>query len=545
MADTPAPKRCAIYTRKSTEEGLDQAFNSLDAQREACGAFILSQLHEGWTLVDELYEDGGYSGGSMARPGVTALLADVEAGRVDVIVVYKVDRLTRSLGDFAKMVDILDRAKASFVSVTQAFNTTTSMGRLTLNVLLSFAQFEREVTGERIRDKFAASKAKGMFMGGTAPLGYRAHDRGLHIVETEAELVRSIFKRYAALGSVRQLKELLDAEGHRTRVQLTKGGCSRGGVSFGTGTLYHMLSNRIYRGEVPHKGKWYPGNHEAIIDDALWSRAADTLASNRHERREPVPRTGRSLLAGRLFDPEGRPMTTCNAKKDGKIYRYYVTQPKLVCSTGPAAVRMSAPDLERAVMQQLVLLLRNGAELARVVGDRMAAAGLGALLHDAKSAAELLEGERPTAGMVAVWLQRACIGETHLTITIQLADDIVHTVECYLGKVRRGHDIKLVIADAAVEVGRDEALVALVAEAYALRKLAFAHPEDTIETLAERSGIWIVRFKRLLRLSYLAPDVVRTILEGRQPASLTVSKLNTLTKLPMCWHAQKALLGVG
>ncbi len=496
----PAPKRCAIYTRKSTEEGLDQAFNSLDAQREACGAFILSQRHEGWTLVDEVYEDGGYSGGSMARPGVTALLADVEAGRVDVIVVYKVDRLTRSLADFAKMVDILDRAKASFVSVTQAFNTTTSMGRLTLNVLLSFAQFEREVTGERIRDKFAASKAKGMFMGGTAPLGYRAHDRGLHIVESEADLVRSIFTRYAQLGSVRQLKDLLDAEGHRTRIQATKDGGTRGGVPFGTGTLYHILHNRIYRGEVPHKGKWYAGNHEAIIDDALWSRAAETLANNRHERLERVPRTGRSVLAGRLFDPEGRPMTTCNAKKDGKLYRYYVTQPKLVSTSGPAAVRMSAPDLERTVVQQLALVLRNEAELARVVGDRLDAAALNNLLQDAKAGAEMLASERPAAGVVGVWLQRACIGETRLTITVQLTNDISHTIECYLGKVRRGYDVKLVIADAAVEVARDEVLVALVAEAHALRHLAIAHPEDTVEQLAERSGIWIVRFKRLLRL---------------------------------------------
>lgn len=545
MADTPATKRCAIYTRKSTEEGLDQAFNSLDAQREACGAFILSQRHEGWTLVDEVYEDGGYSGGSMARPGVTALLADVEAGRVDVIVVYKVDRLTRSLADFAKMVDILDKAKASFVSVTQAFNTTTSMGRLTLNVLLSFAQFEREVTGERIRDKFAASKAKGMFMGGTAPLGYRAHDRGLHIVEIEAELVRAIFTRYAVLGSVRQLKALLDAEGQTTRVQVTKDGGRRGGVPFGTGTLYHMLNNRIYRGEVPHKGKWYTGNHEAIIDDALWSRAAETLTTNRHERRERVPRKGHSLLAGRLFDPEGRPMTTCIAKKDGKHYRYYVTQPKLVTATGPAAVRMAAPDLERAVVQQLIVLLGNGAALARVVGDRLDAAALNNLLQEAKAAAEMLATDQPAAGVVSMWLQRACIGETRLTMTVQLTDDIIHTIECYLGKVRRGYDVKLVIADAAVKVARDEALVALVAEAHALRQLAITHPEDTVEQLAERSGIWIVRFKRLLRLSYLAPDIVRAILDGRQPASLTVSKLNTLTKLPMGWHAQKAMLGVG
>ena len=253
MAKPGGTIRCAVYTRKSTEEGLEQAFNSLDAQREACEAYILSQRHEGWTLAKAAYDDGGFSGGTMERPGLKRLLADVQAGRVDVIVVYKVDRLTRALSDFAKIVDVLDARGASFVSVTQAFNTTTSMGRLTLNVLLSFAQFEREVTGERIRDKIAASKKKGMWMGGNVPLGYRVVDRKLLIDEADAQTVRHIFDRNVVLGSARPLIEELRTSGYRTRVRPRSDGSPPiGGVPFGRGMLFAMLSNRIYRGEIVH-----------------------------------------------------------------------------------------------------------------------------------------------------------------------------------------------------------------------------------------------------------------------------------------------------
>src|SRR6266550_280440 len=272
--------RCAIYTRKSSEEGLEQEFNSLQAQREACEAFIESQRQEGWLCLRAAYNDGGFSGATMDRPALQRLLADLTAGRVDTIVVYKIDRLTRSLADFAKIVEILDTRGASFVSVTQQFNTTTSMGRLTLNVLLSFAQFEREVIGERIRDKIAASKKKGMWMGGVPPLGYRAQDGKLIIVESEAETVRFVFRRYAELGSVRLLKDELDAHNIQSKSRTSASGRLRGGRPVARGALYLMLQNRIYRGEIVHKGQSHPGEHPPIIDQPLWDAVAARLASN-------------------------------------------------------------------------------------------------------------------------------------------------------------------------------------------------------------------------------------------------------------------------
>ena len=260
-----APVRCAIYTRKSTEEGLEQAFNSLDAQREACAAYIASQRHEGWVPTPELYDDGGFSGGNMERPGLKQLMADVQAGKVDVIVVYKVDRLTRALSDFAKIVEVLDARGASFVSVTQSFNTTTSMGRLTLNVLLSFAQFEREVTGERIRDKVAASKKKGIWMGGPVPLGYDVRDRKLVVNEAEAATVRHVFERYRNVGNARELLIELDEAGVHTKATVTKSGLGRGGITFARGSLLHLLGNRVYIGETKHRDAHYPGEHDAIV----------------------------------------------------------------------------------------------------------------------------------------------------------------------------------------------------------------------------------------------------------------------------------------
>ena len=267
---TGAIFRCAIYTRKSSDEGLEQEFNSLDAQREACEAYIVSQRHAGWTALPDLYDDGGLSGGTMERPALQRLLADVRAGKVQIIVVYKVDRLTRSLADFAKIVDVLDAHDASFVSVTQQFNTTTSMGRLTLNMLLSFAQFEREIAGERIRDKIAASKAKGMWMGGNVPLGYDVRDRKLIVNPTEAESVRMIFRRYAELGSVALLKAELDLLGVVSKRREGAGGFLSGGKPFSRGALYLLLQNRLYRGEIAHKGNVYPGQHQAIVDVELW-----------------------------------------------------------------------------------------------------------------------------------------------------------------------------------------------------------------------------------------------------------------------------------
>src|SRR4051812_36710923 len=276
--------RCAIYTRKSSEEGLDQEFNSLDAQREACEAFIASQRHEGWTLLKDRYDDGGFSGGTMERPALQRLLADIATSRIDVVVVYKVDRLTRALSDFARIVELFDRHNVSFVSVTQAFNTTSSMGRLTLNVLLSFAQFEREVTGERIRDKIAASKKKGMWMGGQPSLGYDVNNRKLVINEAEAKNVRMIFRRYVELKSVRDLKAELDAAGIVSKVRIAADGSPYGSQRFSRGALYAMLQNRIYRGEVTHKGASYLGEHDGIVDERLWGEVQVMLRTNRIER---------------------------------------------------------------------------------------------------------------------------------------------------------------------------------------------------------------------------------------------------------------------
>jgi DNA invertase Pin-like site-specific DNA recombinase len=307
--------RCAIYTRKSTEEGLDQEFNSLDAQREACAAYIMSQRHEGWTLVPDYYDDGGFTGGNMERPGLKQLLADVEAGKVDVIVVYKVDRLTRALSDFAKIVDVLDAAGASFVSITQSFNTTTSMGRLTLNVLLSFAQFEREVISERVRDKVAASKRKGMWMGGNCPLGYDVQDRKLVVNEAEAETVRLMMRRYLELGSVYDLAAELRAKGITSKIHCNEEGRSWGGKPISPGALYHILDNQLYRGVVVHKGEAHPGEHIAIVDDELWTSVQEKLASNRIERRHQANANEVSLLAGMIRDGEGRRMTPSHASR--------------------------------------------------------------------------------------------------------------------------------------------------------------------------------------------------------------------------------------
>src|SRR5690348_5644680 len=315
--------RCAIYTRKSSEEGLEQEFNSLQAQREACEAFIDSQRHEGWVCLRAAYDDGGFSGATMARPALQQLLADLTAGRVDTIVVYKIDRLTRSLADFAKIVEILDTMGASFVSVTQQFNTTTSMGRLTLNVLLSFAQFEREVIGERIRDKIAASKKKGMWMGGVPPLGYRAQAGKLIIVESEAETVCFIFRRYAELGSVRLLKDELDARSIQSKLRTSASGRLRGGKPFSRGALYLMLQNRVYRGEIVHKEQSHPGEHTPIIDQPLWDAVQAWFAGNAAERNSSARHRQPSLLAGLLFDGDGNRMTPSHAVKKGTRYRYY------------------------------------------------------------------------------------------------------------------------------------------------------------------------------------------------------------------------------
>ncbi|MBE7183858.1 MAG: recombinase family protein [Methylobacterium mesophilicum] len=337
--------RCAVYTRKSNEEGLDMEFNSLDAQREACEAYITSQRPEGWVLVPDRYDDGGVSGGTLERPALRRLLRDVEHGLVDVVVVYKIDRLSRSLSDFSKLVDLFDIHDVTFVSVTQSFNTTTSMGRLTLNILLSFAQFEREVIGERIRDKFAASRKKGMWMGGTVPMGYRVESRKLVIHAEEAAIVRSIFERFLAIGSATVLARMLNAEGMRRR----------NGKPFDKGLLYKLLANRVYIGDAVHKGVSYPGEHKAIVTRELWDKVRSIVGESPSKRAGNTRRQTPALLRGIIFAPSGRAMTPVHTrKKGGRLYRYYVTTSvqKLGPETCPVQ-RVPAGEIEAAVIDQL------------------------------------------------------------------------------------------------------------------------------------------------------------------------------------------------
>jgi site-specific DNA recombinase len=363
MLATPRRQRCAIYTRKSTEEGLEQEFNSLDAQREACEAYTASQKAEGWVLLRDRYDDGGFSGGTLERPALKRLLADIEAGLIDVVVVYKIDRLSRSLMDFAKLVEVFDRCGVTFVSVTQSFNTTTSMGRLTLNILLSFAQFEREVIGERIRDKFAASRKRGMWMGGFVPLGYDVQDRKLVVNEAEAELVRHIFERFIQLGSVTLVVRELQAEGRLTKR----------GRPFDKGIVYKLINNRVYVGEAVHKGTSYPGEHEAIIDRDTFDKVQAILASNGYARAAVTRSRTPALLRGLIFTEAGRAMTPASTRKGSRLYRYYVSTDAIRGRkpAGTAApLRLPADVVETAVVREIRRLVRA----PEIVAQALAAA---------------------------------------------------------------------------------------------------------------------------------------------------------------------------
>lgn len=355
----PKTIRCAIYTRKSTEHNLDLEFNSLHAQREACEAYIKSQLHEGWQLVPDHYDDGAFSGASLDRPDLQRLLADIAAGRVDNVVVYKVDRLTRSLTDFAKLVELFDKHGVSFVSVTQSFNTTTSMGRLTLNVLLSFAQFEREVIGERVRDKIAASKKKGLFMGGNIPLGYINRDKKLVIVPEEAEQVRWLFRRYLELGSIGRLLEEMNRQNICTKVLILASGKKRGGVPYGPGALAYLLKNRCYVGEILHKGQIYAADHRPIIDRSTFDSVQAALATNAVMRKTQA-KASPFLLSGFLFDSAGNRMTPSHSRKKGVRYRYYISQAILQSRKADAGqiVRVPAPDIETLI--ERFIRIRSG-----------------------------------------------------------------------------------------------------------------------------------------------------------------------------------------
>jgi site-specific DNA recombinase len=544
--------RCAIYTRKSTEEGLDQEFNSLDAQREACAAYVLSQKQEGWSLLPGYYDDGGFTGGNMDRPGLKRLLGDVQAGKVDVIVVYKVDRLTRALSDFSKIVDVLDAAGASFVSVTQAFNTTTSMGRLTLNVLLSFAQFEREVMGERVRDKIAASKRKGIWMGGPVPLGYDVVDRKLVINQREAETVRHIFRRYLELGSVRELMAALAREGVLSKVQTMRDGSKRGGCHFVRGPLYCLLKNPIYAGRIQHHKAVYPGQHDALMPTELWDQVQALLKENGASRKRGTNAQEPSFLAGRIRDGNGRPMVASHASKGTRRYRYYVTAPE--ADGGSSNVlRLPAGEVEARVRQALASLLRDTEKLTL----EFEAAGVGPTIFHETSRCGRIADHIPT---MAVGELRELLSEADVRIEIT-ADRMVGSYwpagladaaggdagdeRCSFDVpgvlVRRGHEARLVlVADRPGQRRTNSHLVALITRSFAARRQLFEQtpPEDKAAANARKSQL-----SRVARISYLAPDIVQSILEGTQPARLGARELLRMGNLPISWTEQRRLFG--
>ena len=510
--------RRAIYTRKSTEEGLDQEFNSLDAQRAACAAYIESQRHEGWSLVPDYFDDGGFSGGNMNRPSLKLLLEDVKADKVDVIVVYKVDRLTRNLSDFARIVDVLDGNNASFVSVTQAFNTTTSMGRLTLNVLLSFAQFEREVTGERIRDKIAASKARGMWMGGNVPMGYDICDRKLIVNLEQAKKVRAIFERYLSIGSVIALAQNLEIEGARSPRRVSRTGKESGGAVFRPGALYSILKNRIYLGEVSHKGKAYQGQHDAIIDRQLFETANELLARNRANTILGLNAAHPSLLAGLVWDSDGRRMLADHAAKRGKRYRYYASQKGKRCRN--KILRVPAGDLEAMVLAQL----------------RQRRMSEGVINQHAKTSS------RET---VLAQIDKAIITAESVEIRFKDADVFgVKAIKIPAQLARRGKETKFVEPpNNSAIVSRDPSLIKLVVKAHRARS-ALEHADGlSIAEIASVQSLSSDYFRVLLRISYLAPDIVGAILDGRQPVQLNRQRLARATNLPVDWQEQRKALG--
>ena len=559
-------KRCAIYTRKSTEEGLDQTFNSLDAQREACEAFIISQRHEGWQLVRKAYDDGGFSGGSMERPALRALMQDVCSGLVDVIVVYKIDRLTRSLADFAKMVEVFDAKEVSFVSVTQQFNTTTSMGRLTLNVLLSFAQYEREVTAERIRDKIAASRKKGIWMGGPPPVGYDVRDKKLVVNEAEAKTVRRLFEAYEELGSTRALTAWAKANGITTKVRLGPDGAIRGGGRpFSRGNLHALLSYRTYIGEVTHNGNTYPGQQEPIVPRVLWDRVQARL-SDRKAGCGTVATAGEtSLLTGLLYDDTGDRLTPSHASKKGRRYRYYISSRLAERGTGdPTGWRLPALQIEGAVLAALEAWLKSPQELLAMIGNHnLAAPNLNQSLSAAGQLADSIRHSPPPKGHspIGTIVSRITIASQSLTVTIRRgkllqaigiteaqASDLdetgdEHELSVPFSLRRRGVEARLIVGDGRHNNSFNPVLVTTIAKAYGwFRQLASGNA-ISINHIAQQQNVPASEISRLLPLAFFAPDIVEAILAGRQPTELTAKHLTRMDLLPLDWVTQRKVLG--
>ncbi len=547
VADRRPVRRCAIYTRKSSDEGLEQNFNSLDAQREACDAYIRSQAGEGWKPARASYDDGGYSGGSMDRPALTQLLSDIRARKLDTVVVYKVDRLTRSLADFAKIVEVFDAHGVSFVSVTQQFNTTSSMGRLTLNMLLSFAQFEREVTGERIRDKIAASKRKGMWMGGFVPLGYEPSGRTLIIHQAEAETVRTVFRLYLEHGNVRRVKKEADLLGLTTKLRERARGRMRGGRPLGRSCIYNLLHNAIYVGRIAHKGETHEGQHPPIIDSETWDAVQARRAANTRERLSGANVTERSLLAGRLFDETGAPLTPSHAVKSGRRYRYYVSRDRITGSAEPSGERrngwrLPAREIERVVGDAATALIADRAALTRLVREAEI---------DAERVPDLLRAAREWTGAPLSLVKRVELGRDEFVICIDLSVFLGAQITLLRHVVRaqakrRGVEMRLVIDDAKHRAGPprpDPALVKAVVRAHRWFDDLVSGRARSFGDIAKAEGLTRRYVRSLIALAFLAPDVVAAILAGTQPAELTAETLTKRTDLPIGWSEQKTLLG--
>ncbi len=510
-SNSPKPLRCAIYTRKSTEHGLELEFNSLDAQREACEAYIKSQASQGWKALPQLYDDPAFSGGNLERPALKRLLADIEAGRVDVVVVYKIDRLTRSLADFAKLVEAFDARSISFVAVTQQFNTTTSMGRLTLNVLLSFAQFERELSSERVRDKIAASRAKGKWTGGNVPFGYRTENKKLVIDESEAEIVRYIFKRYLELGSFGPLVLDLDSKDIRSRLKKAKKSDAHVASRFTYGPLAYLLNSRIYIGEVPHKDKWHPGEHPPIVTRAMFDAVQAKLASNSVTRKNRRSESG-ALLMSKLFDDGDNRMSPSYSTKKGVRYRFYVSTALLRGRKAEAGslTRISATELEATVLQAV-----------RLECDRPDPA--------VTSDAELIE----------IYVERVVVSKNAITIVfpplIGLQNSSIPRINATSGPKSPAYR-----ADDSSEI--DPILVHALTHAHARIKDLVGGRFETIESLATSAKAHPKMLRQELRLAFLAPDILTAILQGNQPAGLTLTAM--LPTLPLSWAAQRRAIGL-
>jgi site-specific DNA recombinase len=564
--------RCAIYTRKSSEEGLEQAFNSLDAQREACAAFILSQKHEGWTVLPSLYDDGGFSGGTMDRPALQRLLGDIRAGQVDVVVVYKIDRLTRSLFDFAKIVEAFDAKGVSFVSITQQFNTTTSMGRLTLNVLLSFAQFEREVAGERIRDKIAASKKKGMWMGGLPPLGYDVQNRKLVVNEEEALTVRYIFQRYVQLKSVRTLQAELDAAGIRSKRRALADGRTYGGQKLSRGALYLMLQNRIYRGEITHKANAYPGEHPAIADKALWDEVQAVLSENRVNRAVGSYAKQPSLLAGLVFDESGERLTPSHAVKKGTRYRYYVSRSLIIGTAKDRSKgrRIPAANLESLVITRLRTFLSDQGAILDVIRDEHAdGIRQNRLIGRGRQIAEELETFAPDQirAMLMALFSRVDIKPDRVKITVRRGrlvellgaqpfdpttqggksgeeSEEVLTLTVMARLQRVGREMRMLVENSDDQTSADPGLLRIVARAHDIQERLMENTDLTVHVIASQERVSANYVYRLLRLPTLAPEIITAIVNGKNPPQLTAKKLMRMTpQIPVDWAEQRKLLG--